>query len=151
MATRVYMGGISHRCREKDIEYFFRKYGKIRWEVCLFNYFIFLGNISTVAVFSYPIHVDRYSTVRTFSLGRWKVVVWYGDNNVLAYQVPYCSTFFVCVCRGFVLLVCLLNLISNVYLTEDRVIPLFVAQWIVFHRAESRTVFYGIWSNVIST
>jgi hypothetical protein len=30
MATRVYMGGISHRCREKDIEHFFRKYGKIR-------------------------------------------------------------------------------------------------------------------------
>ena len=41
MATRVYMGGISHRCREKDIEYFFRKYGKIR-DIAIKNGYAFV-------------------------------------------------------------------------------------------------------------
>ena len=30
MSTRVYVGGLSHRTREKDIERFFRKFGRIR-------------------------------------------------------------------------------------------------------------------------
>ena len=30
MSTRVYVGGLSHRAREKDIERFFRKFGRIR-------------------------------------------------------------------------------------------------------------------------
>ena len=30
MSTRVYLGGIPPRTREKDVERFFRKYGRIR-------------------------------------------------------------------------------------------------------------------------
>ena len=30
MSTRVYVGGLSHRSREKDVERFFRKFGRIR-------------------------------------------------------------------------------------------------------------------------
>merc|ERR1712227_605106 len=30
MSTRVYVGGLNHRSREKDIERFFRKFGRIR-------------------------------------------------------------------------------------------------------------------------
>jgi RNA recognition motif-containing protein len=30
MSTRVYVGGLSHRARERDIERFFRKFGRIR-------------------------------------------------------------------------------------------------------------------------
>ena len=29
-STRVYVGGLSHRTREKDVERFFRKFGRIR-------------------------------------------------------------------------------------------------------------------------
>ena len=29
-ATRVYVGGLSYRARERDLEKFFRKYGRIR-------------------------------------------------------------------------------------------------------------------------
>lgn len=41
MSTRVYVGGISYRARENDLEYFFRKYGKLR-EISLKNGFAFL-------------------------------------------------------------------------------------------------------------
>jgi len=41
MGTRVYMGGITHRCRESDLEYFFRKYGKIR-DISIKNKFAFI-------------------------------------------------------------------------------------------------------------
>ena len=41
MSSRVYVGGISHRARESDVEYFFRKYGKLR-EISLKNGFAFL-------------------------------------------------------------------------------------------------------------
>ena len=41
MSSRVYVGGISHRAREGDVEYFFRKYGKLR-EISLKNGFAFL-------------------------------------------------------------------------------------------------------------
>ena len=30
MPTRVYLGGLSYQAREKDIERFFRKYGRLR-------------------------------------------------------------------------------------------------------------------------
>ena len=30
MSTRVYVGGLNHRSREKDVERFFRKFGLIR-------------------------------------------------------------------------------------------------------------------------
>jgi len=30
MSTRVYVGGLNHRSREKDVERFFRKFGRIR-------------------------------------------------------------------------------------------------------------------------
>lgn len=30
MSSRVYVGGLSHRARERDVEKFFRKYGRIR-------------------------------------------------------------------------------------------------------------------------
>lgn len=41
MSTRVYVGGISYKAREGDIEYFFRKYGKLR-EISLKNGFAFI-------------------------------------------------------------------------------------------------------------
>ena len=41
MSTRVYVGGISYKAREADIEYFFRKYGKLR-EISLKNGFAFI-------------------------------------------------------------------------------------------------------------
>ena len=41
MATRVYVGGLSHRCRERDIEKFFRKYGKLR-EISMKNGYAFV-------------------------------------------------------------------------------------------------------------
>merc|ERR1711976_449976 len=41
MSTRVYVGGLSHRAREKDIERFFRKFGRIR-EISLKNGFCFV-------------------------------------------------------------------------------------------------------------
>lgn len=36
MATRVYVGGLSYRARERDVERFFRRYGRIR-EISLKN------------------------------------------------------------------------------------------------------------------
>jgi arginine/serine-rich splicing factor 4/5/6 len=41
MASRVYMGGISYRARERDIEHFFGKFGKIR-EISLKSGFCFI-------------------------------------------------------------------------------------------------------------
>merc|ERR1712223_242384 len=41
MSTRVYVGGLNHRSREKDIERFFRKFGRIR-EISLKNGFCFV-------------------------------------------------------------------------------------------------------------
>merc|ERR1711944_273476 len=41
MSTRVYVGGLSHRSREKDVERFFRKFGRIR-EISLKNGFCFV-------------------------------------------------------------------------------------------------------------
>ena len=40
MSTRVYVGGLSYRAREKDLERFFRKYGRVR-EISLKNGFAF--------------------------------------------------------------------------------------------------------------
>ncbi len=41
MSTRVYVGGISYRARERDIEKFFRKYGRIR-EISMKNGYCFV-------------------------------------------------------------------------------------------------------------
>merc|ERR1712012_283547 len=41
MSTRVYVGGLSHRSREKDVERFFRKFGRIR-EISMKNGFCFV-------------------------------------------------------------------------------------------------------------
>ena len=41
MSTRVYVGGLSYKVRETDIEYFFRKYGKLR-EISMKNGFAFI-------------------------------------------------------------------------------------------------------------
>merc|ERR1711988_1440737 len=41
MSTRVYVGGLNHRSREKDVERFFRKFGRIR-EISLKNGFCFV-------------------------------------------------------------------------------------------------------------
>jgi len=41
MTGRVYLGGITHRCRESDIEHFFRKYGRIR-DISIKNKFAFV-------------------------------------------------------------------------------------------------------------
>jgi len=39
--TRVYVGGLSHRCRESDLERFFRKYGRLR-EISIKNGYAFV-------------------------------------------------------------------------------------------------------------
>lgn len=39
--TRVYVGGLSHRCRESDLERFFRKYGRLR-EIAIKNGYAFV-------------------------------------------------------------------------------------------------------------
>ena len=41
MSTRVYVGGLSYKVRETDIEHFFRKYGKLR-EISMKNGFAFI-------------------------------------------------------------------------------------------------------------
>lgn len=41
MSTRVFVGGLTHRVRERDLEKFFRKYGRIR-EVSLKNGYAFV-------------------------------------------------------------------------------------------------------------
>jgi len=41
MSTRVYFGGLSHRARERDVEKFFRKFGRIR-DISLKNGFAFV-------------------------------------------------------------------------------------------------------------
>lgn len=41
MTTRVYIGGITHRCRDDDLEYFFRKYGKIK-DISIKNKYAFV-------------------------------------------------------------------------------------------------------------
>lgn len=41
MSTRVYLGGLSHRARERDVEKFFRKFGRIR-DISLKNGFAFV-------------------------------------------------------------------------------------------------------------
>ena len=41
MSTRVYVGGLSHRVRERDIEKFFRKYGRLR-EISMKTGFCFI-------------------------------------------------------------------------------------------------------------
>ena len=41
MSTRVYVGGLSYRAREKDVERFFRRYGKIR-DISMKNRYCFV-------------------------------------------------------------------------------------------------------------
>ncbi|XP_067012167.1 serine-arginine protein 55 isoform X5 [Anabrus simplex] len=41
MGTRVFVGGLTYRVRERDLEKFFRKYGRIK-EVCMKNGFAFV-------------------------------------------------------------------------------------------------------------
>lgn len=40
-STRVYVGGLSYRARDKDLERFFRRYGRIR-EISLKNGYAFV-------------------------------------------------------------------------------------------------------------
>lgn len=44
MGTRVFVGGLTYRVRERDIEKFFRKYGRIK-EVAMKNGFAFVVSI----------------------------------------------------------------------------------------------------------
>jgi len=41
MSTRVYVGGLSYRARERDVERYFRKFGKIK-DVSMKNGFCFI-------------------------------------------------------------------------------------------------------------
>ncbi len=41
MSTRVYFGNLSSRCRERDIERFFKRYGRIR-EISIKNGYAFV-------------------------------------------------------------------------------------------------------------
>lgn len=44
MSTRVFVGGLTHRVRERDLEKFFRKYGRIK-EVLIKNGYGFIVSI----------------------------------------------------------------------------------------------------------
>lgn len=44
MGTRVFVGGLTYRVRERDIEKFFRKYGRIK-EVAMKNGFAFVVSL----------------------------------------------------------------------------------------------------------
>lgn len=44
MSTRVFVGGLTYRVRERDIEKFFRKYGRIK-EIAMKNGFAFVVRI----------------------------------------------------------------------------------------------------------
>lgn len=46
MGTRVFVGGLTYRVRERDIEKFFRKYGRIK-EVAMKNGFAFVVRLFT--------------------------------------------------------------------------------------------------------
>ena len=41
MGTRVYIGHVSHHCRERDVEKFFKGYGKLR-DVMIKNGYCFV-------------------------------------------------------------------------------------------------------------
>jgi len=47
MSTRVFVGGLTYRVRERDLEKFFRKYGRIK-EVAMKNGFAFVVSLSMV-------------------------------------------------------------------------------------------------------
>lgn len=52
--TRVYVGGLSYQARERDIERFFKGYGRIR-EIMLKNGF---GFVVSIRIYSYI--CDKY-------------------------------------------------------------------------------------------
>ena len=47
MGTRVYLGGLSYHAREKDVERFFKGYGKIR-DIMLKNGYGFVVSINAL-------------------------------------------------------------------------------------------------------
>nr|CAD7405193.1 unnamed protein product [Timema poppensis] len=50
MGTRVFVGGLTYRVRERDLEKFFRKYGRIK-EVAMKNGFAFVVSFTQTYVF----------------------------------------------------------------------------------------------------
>ena len=61
MSTRVYVGGLNHRSREKDIERFFRKFGRIREISLKVNiYYYVVGNLCMYLRGTYIKIIDRH-------------------------------------------------------------------------------------------
>lgn len=52
MSTRVFVGGLTYRVRERDLEKFFRKYGRIK-EVAMKNGFAFVVSLMWFNCFFY--------------------------------------------------------------------------------------------------
>ncbi|XP_028982654.1 serine-arginine protein 55 isoform X3 [Diachasma alloeum] len=52
MSTRVFVGGLTYRVRERDLEKFFRKYGRIK-EVAMKNGFAFVVSLMSFNCFSF--------------------------------------------------------------------------------------------------
>lgn len=52
MSTRVFVGGLTYRVRERDLEKFFRKYGRIK-EVAMKNGFAFVVSLMRYNCFFY--------------------------------------------------------------------------------------------------
>lgn len=68
MGTRVFVGGLTYRVRERDLENFFRKYGRIK-EVAMKNGFAFvvsLNNFFSFFFLQYGRHEDfcRWTCLR---------------------------------------------------------------------------------------
>lgn len=55
MGTRVFVGGLTYRVRERDLEKFFRKYGRIK-EVAMKNGFAFVVSCRIKSLLGCPMN-----------------------------------------------------------------------------------------------
>lgn len=68
MSTRVFVGGLTYRVRERDLEKFFRKYGRIK-EVAMKNGFAFVVSLKIFAQKLFLFFLQQYG--RDKGLCRW--------------------------------------------------------------------------------
>ena len=76
-STRVYVGGLSHRTREKDVERFFRKFGRIR-EISMKvtrdrvnSFYLFIDRHVDLLYLSYIQSFQRITVKPLYFLSEW--------------------------------------------------------------------------------
>ena len=76
-STRVYVGGLSHRTREKDVERFFRKFGRIR-EISMKvtrdrvnSFYLFIDRHVDLLYLSYIQYFQRITVKPLYFLTEW--------------------------------------------------------------------------------